>query len=113
MKTLGEFQAERDKVQKAEAEAHVKRCRRLPHKKYETVLATYVMNVLPVKRQAEVIRQVRQHLAPGGRAYITVRSDVKRDGVTGKGTYQRDVHLPLLTVGRPSGARIYRLGKAA
>lgn len=42
---------------------------------YDTILVTYVLNVLPAKLQTELVRSVCKLLAPGGRAYLTARTD--------------------------------------
>jgi hypothetical protein len=81
---------------------------RLPSGRYQTVLATYVLNTVPPAVQSKILDQIRSRLRPGGTAFLTVRSDV-RTGTTGAGTYQRDVRLRLPLEGSPGAARIYRL----
>ena len=80
----------------------------LPKGTYNTVLAIYVFNVLPKKKEAELLRQVKARTRKGGEAFIAVRSDVKRSGKTSRG-YQRPVKLDLEVAGSPSGARIYAM----
>lgn len=50
-----------------------------PEGKFNTIMCTYVLNViwLPWER-AQVLKDIRDLLAPGGRAYITVRRGIKR-----------------------------------
>ena len=82
----------------------------LPAGKYNTVLAIYVLNVLPKAKEKGLLGKIRGCLRQGGSAFLAVRSDVKRAGKTSKG-YQRPVSLDLDIAGSPSGARIYALDK--
>ena len=59
---------------------------------YDVILCTYVLNVVGIKKQREILKDIKRLLRPGGQAYITVRADVET-GVTSKGTYQRLVNL--------------------
>lgn len=61
---------------------------------YDTILCTYVLNVLPKEDEASIIYSVQKHLRVKGKAYLTVRRDVKQDGATSRG-YQRNVLLDL------------------
>lgn len=59
---------------------------------YNTILCTYVLNVMGQTRQDEVIGTVYKLLKLGGIAYITVRRDIK--SITrGRGAYQYPVDL--------------------
>lgn len=58
---------------------------------YQTITVTYVMNTLPEEWIMNVMEWIKLCLAPGGTAYFFVRKDVKKDGFTKKGTYQRNV----------------------
>jgi 2-polyprenyl-3-methyl-5-hydroxy-6-metoxy-1,4-benzoquinol methylase len=60
---------------------------------FDTVLSIYVLNVLPVEVEDEVLTDARSHVAPGGSLYIATRNDVKVDGFTRSGTFQRRVRL--------------------
>lgn len=82
----------------------------LPSGTYNTVLATYVLNVLPKSEEAKILGQIRARLRPTGRAYVTVRGDVKTAGATSRG-YQRPVELPAEVVGRAAGSPIFELEK--
>lgn len=57
------------------------RHKQYPTGKYDVVLCTYVLNVLhcPSERE-QVIQRVTSLLAPGGRAYFTVRRDIPKTG---------------------------------
>ena len=46
-----------------------------PSGRFDTVLVTYVLNVLPPREQLDVIKAARRLLTPGGRAYLTARTD--------------------------------------
>ena len=83
---------------------------RLPTGTYNTVLAIYVLNVLPKSKESSLLKQIRATTRKGGTAYIAVRSDVRRAGKTSRG-YQRPVKLDMDVEGSPSGARIYAMEK--
>lgn len=61
-----------------------------PSKKYKTITCNYVLNVIEdADVRAFVIDDIKKMLLPGGKAYISVRNDVKSlVGHTVKGTYQ-------------------------
>jgi len=84
---------------------------KLPKGTYNTVLCTYVVNVLPQADEAKLLKQVRARLRKNGLGFVTVRSDVAKAGKTSRG-YQRPVQLQADTVtGAPSSSRIYILDK--
>lgn len=65
--------------------------------KWNVITCTYVLNVVPPRREDVVLDVIRMALAVGGTAYITVRRDIPEDKTgykTSKGTYQRWVDLP-------------------
>jgi hypothetical protein len=64
---------------------------------YDTILCTYVLNVIKKHEQEEVISNILSHLDPNGKAYLTVRRDLKKDGETSRG-FQRSVFLNLPVV---------------
>ena len=66
----------------------------LPKGKFDTIICNYVLNVI----ESEVVRlhtleQIRLLLKPQGKAYITVRRDIKQDTKT-----QFVIDIPWLTV---------------
>ncbi len=72
---------------------------KLLKRKYDFIVANYVLNVLPPKERKNVIKQIRNCLKRNGCAYITVRSiaDSKIKGIpeydgvrTSIGTFQRN-----------------------
>lgn len=64
-----------------------------PYGLYDTILCTYVLNTMPVRQREEVIKSVISLLTVGGRAFFTVRRDIKQDGTTSTGTFQETVKL--------------------
>ena len=68
-----------------------------PRAKYQTILCTYVLNVVRKEEESKILKAIQKLLLPQGRAYITVRRDIKADYETKNGI-QRVVVLPLPTV---------------
>lgn len=60
--------------------------------KYDTVLCTFVLNVIEKPDEEGVIDTLLNRVNDGGRCFVTVRRDVKVDGPTSRG-YQRNVLL--------------------
>ncbi len=77
-----------------------------PRGKYDVVLCTYVVNVLPRSRQAAILRELRSWCKPNGAIYVAVRADVEHDGPTSRG-YQRDVRLRAPELVDNGSMRIY------
>lgn len=65
----------------------------MPEGRFDIVVNNYVLNVLPIDKQDELIAKILAKVKVGGKAFITVRRDVKKEGFTSKGTYQRNVTL--------------------
>ena len=70
-----------------------------PEQKFDTIICQYVLNVLLPEEQAKVLMSVSELLKPSGKAYFTVRRDLKRFGyrmhyVHKVKTYQCNVKLP-------------------
>lgn len=51
-----------------------------PTGRFDTILCHYVLNVLLPEEQAHVLMAVSELLKPTGKAYFTVRRDIKRSG---------------------------------
>lgn len=68
---------------------------KLPDGQFETILCTFVLNTLSTDQEQEVLNNISNILTKDGKAYITVRRDIKQEGRTNKGTYQRNVLLDL------------------
>lgn len=67
-----------------------------PSKKYDTIVCNYVLNVIEGgEKRMDVAFAIYDLLEEGGKAYITVRRDVKKEGLTKRGTYQINAELPL------------------
>lgn len=83
-----------------------------PTKTYDTVLCTYVLNVIEDNWEiTQVLEKIWTLLKPKGVAYITVRNDVKKlTGKTSKG-FQRKIDLTLPVVRTTQGYKIYMMVK--
>jgi ubiquinone/menaquinone biosynthesis C-methylase UbiE len=79
-------------------------------RKYDTILCTYVLNVVRRKMQRPILDEIKRLLKKDGVAYITVRADVET-GVTSKGTYQRKVKLPYEKVWENQSFVTYKVTK--
>ena len=66
-----------------------------PKGKFDTILCTYVANVVLPEDEFKLLNDIRSYLTDDGIAYISVRRDIKKEGYTKKGTYQRNVTLDL------------------
>jgi hypothetical protein len=79
---------------------------------FDVITCHFVLNVVELKDQNDILRKIQILLSPTGNAYITVRRDVKKTGYTSKGTYQRNVilHLPVVYE-KKGGFCIYNLKK--
>jgi diadenosine tetraphosphate (Ap4A) HIT family hydrolase len=80
--------------------------------KFDTILCIYVLNVLLPEEQARVIMSIAHLLKPGGKAYFTVRRDIKRSGfrehyIHKKNTYQCNVKLPFSSIFANEHCEIY------
>ena len=75
-----------------------------PTGRFDTILCHYVLNVLLPEEQVQVLMAVAELLKPSGRAYFTVRRDIKRAGFRahteydGVKVYQCNVVLPFSSV---------------
>lgn len=49
---------------------------------YDTIVCNYVLNVVDKEEQEEILKQLDELLLPGGRIYVAVRMDVKKDTAT-------------------------------
>ena len=83
-----------------------------PKGRFDTILCFYVLNVLFRVEQAHVLMAVSELLKPSGRAYFSVRRDLKSPGFRmhrayRKRTYQCNVKLPYQTVVKTHFCEIY------
>jgi diadenosine tetraphosphate (Ap4A) HIT family hydrolase len=83
-----------------------------PIKRFDTIICNYVLNVLELNEQAEVLMSVSELLKPSGKAYFAVRRDLKSEGfrthyVHKLPTYQSNVILPYKSVFTNENCEIY------
>jgi len=65
-----------------------------PTKRYDSITCTYVLNVLETHTEClDVVNSIRELLTENGKGYISVRRDIKKEGITSRGTYQYMVYL--------------------
>lgn len=84
----------------------------LPSGKFDTILCTFVLNTVSKAEQEIILADIRTILSDGGRAYITVRRDIKQEGTTSINTFQRNVELDLpLLVSKKDRFAIYIMEK--
>ncbi len=83
-----------------------------PTGKFDTILCHYVLNVLLVEEQAHVLMAISELLEPTGKAYFTVRRDIKQSGFRthtkhGRKVYQCNVTLPYKSILSAEHCEIY------
>lgn len=83
-----------------------------PDQKFDTILCQYVLNVLLPEEQAKVLMSISELLKPTGKAFFTVRRDLKRQGyrthfVHKVPTYQCNVKLPYKSFFKNDFCEIY------
>lgn len=78
---------------------------------YDTILCTYVLNTLIQSAAENIIILLRHRLTKNGRAYITVRRGMKKEGETQRGTFQRNVILDLPVHYESANFCIYEVSK--
>jgi len=79
---------------------------------FDTILCHYVLNVIQKQEQAKVLYDVSRLLKFGGKAYFSVRRDIKKPGfrthfIHKVKTYQTNVVLPFKTVFKNENVEIY------
>jgi diadenosine tetraphosphate (Ap4A) HIT family hydrolase len=83
-----------------------------PNDKFDTILCSYVLNVLFPEEQSNVLMEVSHLLKPGGKVFYAVRRDLKKEGfrehyVHKKPTYQCIVRLPFKSLHLDEYCEIY------
>ncbi|MFK7950025.1 MAG: HIT domain-containing protein [Saprospiraceae bacterium] len=83
-----------------------------PTEKFDRIVCHYVLNVLMPKEQAFVLMAISELLKPNGKAYFTVRRDLKRQGFRthfeyNVSTYQCNVRLNLPIAHKAEHCEIY------
>ncbi|WP_373092654.1 methyltransferase domain-containing protein [Zhongshania sp.] len=79
--------------------------------RFDTITCNYVLNTVDEATGQRIINELRRLLHPQGTAYISVRRDIKKEGMTSRNTYQRNVVLDLPIVRETSTYCIYKLEK--
>jgi len=81
---------------------------------FDTLTCLYVLNVVDLPTQEQILEEIRALLAPGGTAYICVRRDLPKAGKAGRGCWQRYVVLDAPTAKLSSGRWVlYSIQKEA
>lgn len=83
-----------------------------PQEKFDIIICFYVLNVLFLESQEEIIMNISELLKPKGKAYFAVRRDIKKEGfrkhyIHEKSTYQRLVKLPFKSIYSDESCEIY------
>lgn len=84
-----------------------------PKKKYDTIICSYVLNVLERPEQTQVLMEISELLKENGKAYFAVRRDIKYEGyrvhkIHKEYTYQCNVVLPYRSVFKNDFVEIYK-----
>lgn len=84
-----------------------------PEVKFDTILCNYVLNILLPEEQSHVLMAISELLKPGGKAFFSVRRDIKRNGFLYNTkhkvkTYQCNVVLPYKSVFQTENCEIYQ-----
>jgi len=80
---------------------------------YDTITCHYVLNVMKTDERQTVVDKVSRLLDVNGRAFFSVRRDLKKTGVTSVGTYQENVIIGLPTLFEKRGRySIYVIDKS-
>jgi len=83
-----------------------------PKSKFQTITCIYVLNVVDVWEQSEILMSISNLLKPGGKAFLVVRRDISKEGfrthfVYKKQTYQTNVVLPFKSIYKNEFTEIY------
>lgn len=80
--------------------------------KFDTIICTYVLNVISETERENVIKEIQQLLKPDGTAYLTIRTDIKeKQKQSHVGTVQYKVELSLPIIRKHKRHIIYELRK--
>ena len=78
----------------------------LPQDKYDVILCSYVLCVVTEEEQTEIINTIKNLLKPNGKAYFTVRRDLKEQ-IDYDDYSQRIVYLPFNSIYKHRDFEIY------
>jgi 2-polyprenyl-3-methyl-5-hydroxy-6-metoxy-1,4-benzoquinol methylase len=77
-----------------------------PEGKYDVIMCNYVINVVDAFEQEDIINHIKSLLKPNGKAYFTVRRDIK-ENIPYFDYTQRVVELPFKSLVRNCAFEIY------
>jgi ATP adenylyltransferase len=83
----------------------------LLNRKYDIVLCTYVLNVLPATKRKVILREIKNLLNDTGLAYVTVRRDLKHSIVETSRSRQYYVQIKAPIIRQTSQYCIYQITK--
>jgi hypothetical protein len=86
---------------------HWKNDKDILKKKYSLILCTYVLCVVGKKTREDIMEKIDLLLVKNGRAYISVRRDIKEDRISKTGSKQYSVKLNLPIIYENSDFCIY------
>jgi diadenosine tetraphosphate (Ap4A) HIT family hydrolase len=83
-----------------------------PLQNFDTIICSYVLNVLLPEEQVQVLMDISELLKPTGKAYFAVRRDILNQGfrihkVHKRPTYQCNVKLPFKSIFKNNNCEIY------
>jgi ATP adenylyltransferase len=79
---------------------------------FNTIICNYVLNVVDETEEKLIISDIKSLLSASGVAYLTVRRDIKKEGVTARG-FQRNVSLSIKPFREKKGSFcIYKVRKS-
>jgi 2-polyprenyl-3-methyl-5-hydroxy-6-metoxy-1,4-benzoquinol methylase len=81
------------------------------NKQYDTITCNYVLNVVNGEEQVRILNRIHGLLTTTGKAYISVRNDLKLPQQPGRGCIQVQVHLNLPIVAQNGNFKMYLLTK--
>jgi len=80
---------------------------------YDVITCIYVLNVIKDEEdRLEALERIRVLLKDNGVAYIVVRRDIKKEGVTCKNTWQGNIDLAMESVYKNSKFEIYKMDRS-
>lgn len=78
----------------------------MPTGKFDTITCIYVLNVVAPESMGDIIKRIKDRLVFGGKAYSSVRRDIKTDH-KGRGCIQRNVELNMISRRKTARYQIY------